>query len=74
MVHVITVILIWILNSVTEERIDPDLGRGGMKSGFISLCLHERAYQTQPRLEEQCQVCNKVSDTEPDTERDSRAL
>ena len=67
MTHVITVILIWIQNSVTEERIDPDLGRGEMKSGFISLCLCERAYQTQPRLEEQLQLQNRVSDTEPDT-------
>lgn len=72
--YVITVIFIWIQNSVTEDRIDPDLGRGGMKSGFISLCLCESAYQTEPRLEVQFQVCNRVSDTEPDTERDSRAL
>lgn len=74
MTRVITVILIWIQNSVTEDRVDPDLGRRGMKSGFISLCLCESAYQTQPRLEEQFQVHNTVSDTEPDTEMDSRAL
>lgn len=74
MTHVITVILIWIQNSVTEDRIDPDLGRGGMKTVFISLCLCESAYQTQLRLEEQFQVHDRASDTDPDTEKDSRAL
>lgn len=65
MAHVITII-IWIRNFVAEERTDADLGTEGMKSGFAPPCLCERLYQTQSRLEEQFQVHNRVSDTEPD--------
>lgn len=65
MTHAITVI-IWIQNFVAGKRTEADLGTGGMKSDFVPPCLCERAYQTQSRLEEQFQVHNRVSETEPD--------
>lgn len=46
----IPVILIWTQNSVTEEGTENRtiLERRWMKSGFISLCLWDRTYHTQP--------------------------